>query len=107
MWSEAGPDAKWSYHSSDHLRRAVYIWDDHGSLWESVGLLLVHRVGKGEDPVRVSIVCQGLSDMLFLLCLVISKCAETLSSLVQHLDHCHLVWQGVMRLEVKIFVGFL
>ena len=79
VWFETGPDAEGSQHSSDHLRRVVHIWDDHGSLWECVGLLLVYWVGKGEDPVRVSVVSQDLSDMLFLLSLVISKCTETLN----------------------------
>ena len=57
-------------------------WGDHCSLWKCVDLLLVHRVGKGEVLVRVSIVCQGFSPMLFLLSLVISKCAEVLCPLV-------------------------
>ena len=83
MWFETGPDAKGSQHSSDRLRCAVHIRDDHGSLQECVGLLLVYLVGKGEDPVRVSIVCQEFSDMLFLLSLVISKSAETLSIVCQ------------------------
>ena len=101
---ETGPDAEGSQHSSDRLRRVVHIRDDHGSLWECVGLLLVCWVGKGEDSVRISIVCQGLSDMLFLLSLVISKSAETLRPMVQRPDHCHLVCQGLMRLKVKIII---
>ena len=33
---------------------AVHVQDDHSSLWECVGLLLVHWMEKGEDLVRVS-----------------------------------------------------
>ena len=67
VWFKTGSDAEGSQHSSDRLRRAVHIWDDHSGLWKHVGLLLVCWVGKGEDAIRVSILRQGLSDMLFLL----------------------------------------
>ena len=57
VWFKTGPDAEGGQHSSDYLRRAVHIRDDHSSLRECVGLLLVCWVGKDEDAVRVSIVC--------------------------------------------------
>ena len=50
---------------ADRLRCAVHIQDDHSSLWERVGLLLVYWVGMGEDLVgypsfvRTSLTCSS------------------------------------------------